>query len=36
VEVESIDQEDSDLREDLTVDIEMVEREYECMVLVRH
>jgi hypothetical protein len=36
VEVESIDKEDSDMREDMTVDIEVVEREYEGMVLVRH
>jgi hypothetical protein len=34
--VESIDKEDSDTREDMTVDVEVVEREHDGVVLVRH
>jgi hypothetical protein len=36
LEVESIDRENSDMREDLTVEVEVVEREHEGVVLVRH
>jgi hypothetical protein len=36
LEVESIDKEDSDTREDMTVDVEVVEREHDGVVLVRH
>jgi hypothetical protein len=35
-ELEGIDREDSDMGEDMTVEAEVVEREYEGMVLMRH
>jgi hypothetical protein len=36
LEVEGIDREDSDMGKDMTVEMEVVEREHEGMVLVRH
>jgi hypothetical protein len=36
LEVEGIDREDSDMEEDMTVKVEVVEREHEGMVLARH
>jgi hypothetical protein len=35
-EVEGIDRNDSDIGEDVTVEVEVVEREHESMVLIRH
>jgi hypothetical protein len=35
-EVEGIDREDSDMGEDMMVEVEVVEREHEGMVLARH
>jgi hypothetical protein len=35
-EVEGIDKEDSGMREDMTVELKIVERESESMVSVRH
>jgi hypothetical protein len=35
-EVEGIDREDTDMGEDMTVEVEVVEREHEGVVLVRH
>jgi hypothetical protein len=35
-EVEGIDREDSDMEEDMTVEVEVIEREYKNVVLVRH
>jgi hypothetical protein len=35
-EVKGIDREDIDMVEDMTVEVEMVEREHEDLVLVRH
>jgi hypothetical protein len=35
-EVEGIDREDIDMMEDMTVEVEVIEREHESVVLVRH
>jgi hypothetical protein len=35
-EVEGMDKEDSDMREDMTVEVEVIEREHEGVVLVSH
>jgi hypothetical protein len=35
-EVECIDRKDSGMGEDITVEVEVVEREHECVVLARH
>jgi hypothetical protein len=35
-EVEGIDREDTDMGEDMTVEVDVVEREHEGVVLVRH
>jgi hypothetical protein len=34
--VEDIDMEDIDMVEDMTAEVDVVEREYECVVLMRH
>jgi hypothetical protein len=34
--VEGIDREDIDMMEDMTVEVEVIEREHESVVLVRH
>jgi hypothetical protein len=36
LEVESIDREDNDMWEDMTIEVEVVEREHEGVVLARH
>jgi hypothetical protein len=35
-EVEDIDREDRDMREDMTVEVEVIEREHEDVMLVKH
>jgi hypothetical protein len=35
-EVEDIDREDRDMREDMTVEVEVIEREHENVMLVKH
>jgi hypothetical protein len=36
LEVEGIDREDSDMEEDMTVEVKVIEREYKNVVLMRH